>query len=217
MAVARTSKIGQLSNSIPTPALKKVNGAFVKPTVNFNDDLTVALMTVFEPLITALDDKPELLKEASSDFGHTNPSAQDSGMKYLLNTMLAYLHRQNFGPIIVQKKDKHGNPTGETMTYDSNKERMEKSQQRLADITDINDADAFKTMYWAKVNEERFKTYEALRHSLAMVYREIFNENWEALPQEQAGVKKIDPASIDEATKKKWAQFLAEKKQSQAA
>ncbi len=219
MAVARNvSKnngriLPDLSNEVPGTATKATPRSLA-PTKEFRSPLAQALMTTLEPLVRALDDKPALLMEASADNGQTQPSVNDVAMKIMFGTVMSFFHRQNVGEIRVPKKDKNGRPIpGQYSTYDNNKERMDKSQEALSRLEDIDDIRSFSTLYWAGVNEKRYDAYNDILYAFGSVYREIFNEEWRPMEQQTVAV----PITTTDAEKSKWADRLREMKAQRVA
>lgn len=207
-----------LSNQIPGNATKATpRSAAVKK--EFFSPLATALMETFAPVVKALDDKPALLMEDSADNGLTAPSMNDVALKIAFGTVLSFFHRQNNGTIRVQKKDKNGKPIeGQFNTYDNNKERLDKSEEAVSKLEDIDDKRSFATLYWHGVNEARYFAYNDMIHAWASVYREIFREDWKPMDeQNQTTVEKIDMSKLPETEKNKWAERLAEAKKARAA
>ena len=173
------------------------------------DNLAAAFIDILAPLRGALDDKPDMLVSPETDNGHEPASMQDMGLRIMLGTFLQFLHRQNHGPIIINKKGPTGKIIG-TSNLMSNKERMDDSHNRLASLKDVTDPDALKTLYYAGINEERYDAYQNIYGSLMEVYRDVFREDWKPQVSEQRPEgKKIDVSTIAPEQLARWQARLA--------
>jgi hypothetical protein len=197
-----------LGNTIPENATKRT--ARSGHDRSNLDGLSQQILHNFEPLVAALNDRPALLAEASADTGHEIPSTQDKGLQILLGSMLSMLWRQNHGTISAPKYSATGQVIGQ-YTDPNNKERLDQSNQRVSEMTEIDGPDSIKALYYLGVNEARFHSYESLRLSMMAVYREIFNQDWK--PQEQTPKKSVPPVQKTSTSDDSWLQKkLAERR-----
>lgn len=188
-----------LGNTIPASATKPVV-ARTNSNMTYDTALTVALMSTFQPLLEALDDIPQLLME-DIDSGQAHPSTTDNDLKYLLSGFLSILNRKQRGDTIIQKKDASGRVISKNRIY-NNKERMDYSQQKVDEMTEVLGKEDFQTCYYKEVNHARYFAYEDLFYALAQTYRKVFNENWK--PVDQAAPTTTTPVKVDAAEKNKW-------------
>lgn len=162
---------------------------------NINDSLNEMLFGEFSSLINALNDQPSTMM----DSGQPSVSTQDIGLRIELSTLCSFYWRQNHGKIQIAVKGPDGKPTGAYRTISNNKERLDDSYHRQANIQNVGNIgpDDFKTLYYLSVNEARFEHCESMLQHFATIYRNITNEEWK--PVLQSPVKTVDVSSTEQA------------------
>lgn len=194
-----------LSSSKPqgNSTMARNNASKQKNSTNVSSPIFELLKAEYTGLITALNDVPM----GMLDSGQEEASVSDMGLRVELGTLCNFFHRQNHGKIQVPVKGSDGKPTGAMRTISNNKERLDDSFKRQADIQNKNelDVDDFKTLYYLSVNEQRFEHCENMLQLFSSIYRDIFKEDWKPVTTEP--VKRI---IVTEEENKKWLAKLAE-------